>query len=126
MKQDVYEQFAAKALSYLNSTEAFLKEQLPDYFQQILKYEFSWAIISIVVSVIFICLGVAIVKKALPMKEKNYRGDMSLTETGGLLLAVGVVLIGAFSIIGICHTRIATKIYLAPKVFIVDYLRGKE
>jgi hypothetical protein len=122
VKEETWDKFANKALQYLEGTEAFLKEQLPDYFQQVVTYHaissYVWTGISIVVLII----SGHFFKKGLLLKDKY--GDV---RESGLALCVGSgVFFAIFAISFCCSLETALKATLAPKVFIVDYLRGKE
>lgn len=114
---DVYEQFAQKALTYLNSTEAFLKEQLPDYFQQVVTY---YAIQSWAYFIIFLAATASMIVFA-------YRAWRNKDSYDPVFNAIIVLIIAALPMGAMFfNLNKALKATFAPKVFIVDYLRGKE
>lgn len=115
---EIYEKFAEKALTYLNSTEAFLKEQLPDYFQQIVSYYAveNWVYFGVWILIATAFAGLAFVCVREVKKDDDYIGGVILFTLVSLVLFV--CSLDSFSS--------ALKATIAPKVFIVDYLRGKE
>lgn len=116
MKEEVYEKFASKALAYLENTEVFLKEQVPDYFRQLLTYYTIQYWVGFVVIFIFTVAAALFAYKQVK-KEEYDKGFAAVLAVLLLLLPSG------FTVITFSK---ALKVTLAPKVFIVDYLRGKE
>lgn len=122
MKDEVYEKFATKALTYLESTEAFLKDQLPDYFQQVVKYYAIQSWVFVALSVIFIVISL----RAMKWGMKNYKEDEYKPEEYMPLFLGGAAVIIISACVIINNVQTGLKATIAPKVFIVDYLRGKE
>jgi hypothetical protein len=120
VKEEVYEKFATKALAYIENTESFLKEQIPDYFQQLVTYYAIQSTVYAVLSFAGLCVCAFFFHRYSTMKEKNYYSDEKFV--GCLFSSVFGVL---FAILVICNTSTALKAIYAPKVFIVDHLRGK-
>jgi hypothetical protein len=121
MKDDIYEKFADKALQYLNGTEAFLKEQLPDYFQQVVKYHAVEGWIYVGIGVLVTLAAIYFTKRVLIMGAAD-----KYNESYVALFIIGAV-VAVFSFgITIKNFTTALKATIAPKVFIIDYLRGKE
>jgi hypothetical protein len=121
MSKDVYEKFADKALQYLEGTEAFLKDQLPDYFQQVVKYHAIENWIYVGIGLLGAWIATSLARRGFRMAEADSCNESFLLP----LTAAGFV--GIFSFVLIVKSLpTALKATIAPKVFIVDYLRGKE
>lgn len=124
MKEEVFEKFANKALTYLENTEAFLKDQIPDYFQQVVSYYAiqSWIYVALSVSLIFCSFYILRIGHANAKKkdsEFNPESFMPHFIAGAFLFILSFVAFTDFF-------PTALKATIAPKVFVVDYLRGKE
>lgn len=124
MKQDAYEKFAEKALTYLEGTEAFLKEQLPDYFQQVVTY---YAVEAWIVTAVGIGLFIIAIICGRTCYKEGSKGVCDMDDSKFILSMI----VGLFTLvfgIGLAASKFPTalKATIAPKVFIVDYLRGKE
>ncbi len=126
MKKEVFEKFAYKALQYLDGTEAFLKEQLPDYFQQIVTYYAIQSYVFLFLSFISLAISLIIISKSLKVKEKSCWGEMAIPERHVVCIIIFSTIGIIATIVSIEQTKTALKATIAPKVFIVDYLRGKE
>lgn len=126
MKDDVYEKFATKALTYLDGTEAFLKEQLPDYFQQVVTFYAIQSWVFLALSVLMLCgsavCGWQMVKSF--KRSSDYEHDEPYIYMPLMAAAIILLVFGGAGTVK--NTKSALKATYAPKVFIVDYLRGKE
>jgi heme/copper-type cytochrome/quinol oxidase subunit 2 len=121
---EIYEKFAEKALGYLESTEAFLKDQLPDYFQQVVTYHAVEAWVYVGLGVICWIIACASFFRLRKENAKESRQQEEIIQTICGILMVLPMIIGLFLVT--CNLPTAIKATIAPKVFIVDYLRGEE
>lgn len=94
--------------------EAFLftKEQAPDIINQLLIWQF-WS--GILVGLFcFIILSLMATIYFITLKRNNYRTD-------GFIEFIFLMLGTLPAIVGVCHIGSAIKIYLAPKVYLLEY-----
>jgi hypothetical protein len=119
---EILNTFANKMLSAVESMEEFGREQIPDYIEQVLVYNFweSAAVnsVGILVSVVFLMAAIFCWHKG--KVTKNY---CACWEFGWIVLPILAVLITVISLLDAGSTML--KIKLAPKVYIVEYLRGQ-
>jgi|SRR6478736_557273 len=118
------DQLIDRLIGYLNSTEVFLKEQVPSFIEEIIRYYtvYYWTLSITAILQILLCLFVI---HRIYINDKNNEGIFYDSE---VILVAGAV--GSFfaSIISICELYTGVhrliQIYLAPKLFLLDYLRG--
>lgn len=113
MKEEIVNKFMEKMLSYVNNLEQFASGEVPRYIQELLTYEMYKSIAWILVLLLPLMLAAVIIKIAI--KEKEGIGGLSFLTTLFLIVSffVGV------------NTKNIIKIKVAPRLYIVDYLRGK-
>lgn len=121
MKNEIYGKFTEKALVYLENTEAFLKDQVPDYFQQVVKF---YAIHSWVFSIVFL-IGLAFFCFVF-YKGIHHKKESHMDDTGFIMCFSGAVFGMIMAIFLMVYINKGIKATYAPKVFIVDYLKGNE
>lgn len=121
MKEEIYEKFAHKALTYIENTEVFLKEQIPDFFQQVVTYHatVSWVGFGLATTGCGLCVWIF-------FKGKNYKREDYLDERGFIAMLISCIVSAVLVCVATDNFSTALKATIAPKVFIVDYLRGKE
>jgi hypothetical protein len=123
--EQILNTFANKMLSAVEGIEAFGKEQIPDYIEQILVYNFWDSLISSALPIIicvFIITTFFLISKKTKWDEKDDTGKTEFHLFGGFIVVFLIVLLSGCFIIP--NARKALKIKLAPKVYIVDYLRN--
>ncbi len=125
--EEVLNTFANKMLTAVEGIEAFGKEQIPDYIEQVLMYNFweSTIIATVLASLILVFLVVFI----LGILKSNKTGwgvecpsPSAFTVIGSGFILIFLIPIGLADGI-VPNAKEALKIHLAPKVYIVDYLR---
>ncbi len=112
------EQLQAKLLEYLNSGEAFVKTQAPEYVNQALTF-YAWdANLDLTVSIISLILGIFLSCFSLGLASwrRDAEGRALICGIAGILF----FLTGAIGTTGNYSTL--KKIELAPKVFLVEKL----
>ena len=120
-KEELFGKVGTKALEYLNSAEMFAKTEVPEYLKEVIKYYSYSAYISIGFSVLLLGLGVFfswLFSKILKEDDKN-DGLVPL-----LFLIIGLFISAPTLFFKNIDTAIKTTV--APRVFLVDYFRGKE
>jgi formate-dependent nitrite reductase membrane component NrfD len=110
-KEEVFDQLATKGLQYLENFEQFAKTEIPDYFQQILTYNLNVSFFWLGVFGLIILLGCLL---------------MYVSKDSGDGMGFGVIIIMIFVLLSGFQIRDIVKIKYAPKVFLVDYLRGEK
>ncbi len=133
MKEELLNKFLDKSLSYLESAEAFTKEQVPDYVAQLYKWFIINASIDLLTATVIPIVVLIIVYKIFKwtIRKDKKSGDYVVcsSDREGMLAAVasaGIVIFAILVIGGMSSLKKIIKITIAPKVYLVDYLRGKK
>lgn len=134
MKEEVANKLMEKALSYLNSAEAFVGDNVPKYIEELLSFKifehlvgyFDHAIPWSVIGIIVIILAKYLLKTA--DLDRNFCKEKDISEAKMfIIMASCILLIPTF--IAITNTDQllqAYKAYKAPRVYLVDYFKGKK
>ena len=126
MKEELLKQFTARLIHYVDSAEIFLKGNVPDYIEQLLKYETYHQVSTLVAGFATITLlGIALVF----LYKKLYANQTvdADSEIGFWFFSIVVSLLCVvwFTTKGMSTINTIVKINVAPKVYVVDYLRSK-
>lgn len=115
------EKLIAKILEYLESTEAFLKAELPPFFEEALSYYFWSAFIVLMVCLIMFVIGVYLIIKSLTELKEQYPDGWAYGMVSiGFLMMLLSFLVGTFKVNQIM------KVTLAPKLYLIDEFRGRR
>lgn len=111
------EELLSKALEYLNSGEAFFKEQAPDFIKQLIAF-YSWQ-----VSFEMWFFGAALILVGVLFVVFVFIAVMDGNDGCGFgAVAVGGIFIGCLIGFG-ASIENAKKLELAPKVFLIHALK---
>lgn len=113
-------QILTKIIESVTSVQNFVLEQAPDVIQQLLAWNFYfgliWGILGALTSLTLICV---FFKKFLPWADSLDRYDKDF------VMFLGSVIFGIFltisALVGICNLTEALKIYIAPKLWLIEY-----
>lgn len=123
---EALEKLIEKGLEYLNSTEVFLKEQIPDYLKQVIKWRIIISIYWLIVSLVAGFFSYKAIKHGFVLDGlDNYEGRI---YRGEWKFFGGVGAFFSFIMFSCCADSIL-KCLLVPKVFLVEYLsnlRGEK
>lgn len=115
-----------KALEYINSTEVFLRDQLPDFIQQYLTWCLAESIFYIVISLIpVIVCGISLL---FISKKYGNKIDYDAYNTNSVIIShlVNCIMLVVFLIVSCVvipiNSKNILKIKVAPKVFLVEKL----
>jgi len=111
MKEDIY----SKLLDYVNKTEMFFNDQLPDFFNQIINYGKYMGIIGLLISIFIVVLSIFIIKNN---KHTDYESIKFATKY--------FVFFAVLCLFGLCivyQIDVVYKAFFAPKLYILDYLK---
>ena len=116
------EKLVEKALLYLQNTEDFLVEQVPDYMSQVLEYHFYSG-------VIYLSIGTILLLSVIPSMIIVYKEDKKQSAKCNDFLLIGGTLYTLFGLsTGIMCFALnfsnTLKIFLAPKMFLVEYFQN--
>jgi hypothetical protein len=115
-KEELLEKSLAKILEYLEKAESFTVENAPLYVKELLEYE-AWRSLNLMTLGLFACLapviGYLLHKKRHPQCQP---GDFPRE------LLLFLVPLGVF--VFICHYDTYNKIQKAPRVFLINHLKG--
>jgi cytochrome c biogenesis protein CcdA len=124
MKDEILKQFTEKLIGYVNSAEILLKKNVPDYIDQLLKYEMLHHIIILLIGFAILFLWFGIARFIYVKFIKEHGNSENLVILAGVSTIFLLVWIIWFFASGTSHINSIIKINVAPKVFIIDYLRG--
>lgn len=106
-----------KIVEYAGQTEAFVKDQVPDYIQQLLEFEFMWGVVAMSAALFFFLWGVFIVIVCM-------FGDKKINDEAcsfALLYTLGSTALLIICVLS--YGKDVVKIKYAPKVYIMDYVK---
>lgn len=108
-------ELAQKVLEMLTAAEGFVLEQAPDVVQQLLVWQFWSSVVGFVICLVvfFVCAWAV---WRLFKSADNYGPDPVI-----IIPSVAVII---STLIGCISFFNALQIHLAPKVFLLEYLRG--
>ena len=111
-----------KLIEYIDSTKDWVLETAPEIFQQIVTYGF-WK--SLILSALFFSIGLACVFLIrFCYKAPKDQWNMMQDRYVALSLISGVIAL-IFFVGFLCNIETFIKATVAPKLYIIDYLRGK-
>lgn len=110
------EKIGQKLLEYLQSTEAFVKEQAPDFVRELLAYQLMTSTMWAVFCGLVFAAGVAGFVYGVVKRSDEYG-----PETGILIPSAMFIILGFLFCAG--NTEKALKIHFAPKVYVMEYAR---
>ena len=127
MKEELLKQFTARLIHYVDSAEMFLKGNVPDYIEQLLKYEMYHQISILTIGFVMLALlGIVILflyRKVYLNGKTSEDADVSFWFLSVMLFFLWIVW---FATQGLCSINRIVKINVAPKVYIVEYLRKNK
>jgi small-conductance mechanosensitive channel len=116
MKEEVVE----KILEYLNETQDFVLEQLPQVIQQALRYEKVAAFVLATLMLVLLTLAIFVFYYSLQHPGLDKYGSRSTASVLGMFLPGAL---SAFLFIQFCVSADRLiKIYLAPKYFLIQLI----
>ena len=108
-----------KMIQYLEMAEGFVKTEAPDLIQQYLTYE-AWASErTMYIGIAMIVIGVIAIYLCIALYEFNEGASIAIGIFSTGLLFVGLI-------IAPCEYFNLKKIEMAPKVVVLDYLKGTK
>jgi len=111
-----------KLIKYLETTETFVAEHAPDYIQQLLEYEFLSSILCLTG---IAALAIVVILWGRSMHSRDSEGvNISEGEVIPFFFTVMIIVIVGI-MTGVNSVDTLVKIKVAPKVFIMDKLRGE-
>lgn len=122
MKEEVNK----KLLEYVERTDAFLTDQVPDYISQLLKYYKIKHTVYIVVCLLFIGLSAYLVQKGIDVPRKEYgwnKGDITHQEILCYVAAGAIMIYPCTELVP--NILRLFKLKIAPKVFIIEHIKGR-
>lgn len=125
---EILNTFANKMLSAVEGIEAFGKEQIPDYIEQVLLFNFWEDAFYIAIPLVLLYVFYRFFKKTEFSKaEFDYMGaPENRTAFRVYISSVILAVVSIWSVIAVLSlSPEMVKIKIAPKVYIVDYLRAR-
>ena len=130
MKEDLTKELLEKGLQYLKSAEAFTKDNIPKYIEEILAFQvydesvdLLWSLFPIMLSTIAIYY--AVIKKYSKDGKKirgvEMNGEEGEEMTGLLLFGCAALFFG--SLMAVTSLLDIVKIYVAPRMYLIEYFQ---
>jgi len=122
------EEIVKKLFEYIDGTKDFVLENLPEVFQQIALWGRTICIIDLVIGSILLVLSIYGINKNLILVRNR---DICALEDYKFKEPRNRVFMWIFSVLSIVGLIYfisgihGLKAFIAPKLFIIDYLRGK-
>lgn len=118
-KDDLINKFTQKILVYLEKTESFMAKEVPGYLEEILTFGFYNEVLNIVLSVLFLLISVFVIKYLIKISKNDNDFEASA------LVVVACFIGWIFCIVTLVNsTRDLMKIKTAPRVYLIDHVRG--
>lgn len=117
------EQLLQKLLEWLRNTEDFVTDQLPDFIQQVLKYEKISTYLSAGLMIVLLCIAISI--GYYYWKHRTPPGDNLSSDIWSFFgIYVPCIASPILFIQLCCSIDKLVKIYIAPKYFLLNLLAG--
>jgi len=115
--QNAVQQLISKSLDGIDTTTVFLNDQLPIYVQQLLLWYGFYYFILFLLTITFTCVAIKCIKTSLaaPWEYEDFR-----MENGGCAIIAFVSIIIASTTMNLTWLQI----WIAPKVWLVEYARS--
>lgn len=112
------DQILQKLLEYLQNTEDFVLEQVPEIIQQVLRYEIisTYMGAGILLFIIILCIGLNI------YLWKYSEDTIKNTITSSIIYPISSIALPFLFIQFCCLIDKLVKIYIAPKYFLIDLI----
>jgi TRAP-type C4-dicarboxylate transport system permease small subunit len=101
----------------------FAKEQIPEFIQQLIRWQIGTNIFKLIVCIILLTLAIWLGVKYFSIIIKKWYEFDEIHIAFLVSWILGTVFMGIMSFIYIiCNTSNLLKLWLAPKVFLIEYL----
>ena len=117
--ENVTDKLTTKLLGYLDNTEIFLKEEVPDYLDQVLQWMFWESVLASILGLGLLVASYFLMRAANNECKKSDQNEGIII--GGFVGGVFALLFGIM--LFACNITTVVKVKVAPKVVLVDYLR---
>lgn len=114
MKQELLDKLLTDLLSIVEKGTTLVAEQLPLIAQELLQYRLCIAIVGVGIGLLFFILAALVFSKT-----KNVR--CTDTKVGITIGAIILAVVGASIVLA--NGTTAIKIKIAPRLYVIDYLR---
>ena len=121
MHNNSLSQFTEKFLNYLEKSDFSLKENIPDFIDQLLKFKLMDNILSFTLGILILLFIIFLIRKIIKLSQDN---RIVTRNNYALFLVILIPWALWFFTEGINNIRNIIKIQTAPKVFILDYLKS--
>ena len=127
-KTQIVDKFLNKALGYLESAEAFAQEQIPAFIEEVLRFKVYEESVDILWGLLFIVVGILVIyitsfRKYGDEKETLIESDEDFVPVSfffGLLPIIFGILMGITSSLDV------VKIKVAPRMYMLEYIKELE
>ena len=125
MKEEILKQFTEKLMHYANNAELFASKNVPAYIEELLKFKMydhiAMAFVLTTIFVVTLAFTVIVIMRARKLKDQDHAFVISFIPS-----LITLIMFIVFSTKGYLHIREAVKIKMAPRVYVIDYLRGNK
>ena len=110
-----------KLLEYVEKTDVFLSDQVPDYINQLLKYNLFETTVWLSANILVLLLCIGGVKYGYDLPREGYSQTLSMVSVLSYIAGGSGIFISFCGMTG--HLLKLIKIKITPKVFIVEKLK---
>lgn len=133
MSKELMEEFAKKAMSYLQTVEAFTKTEVPAFINEILQYKMYYEGVMVAVGLLLILISTLVYLKFNKKDEDGksmlqpYTGDHA-NHYDFDIVGFSCLFSGIPIICGLCmtisHTLKVIMITVAPRLYLLEYFKS--
>lgn len=130
-KEEIVNGFLDKALSYLESTEVFVKQEVPIYIEELLNYKFFEHVSQGLIYSLAVCLvfGTFLSFILLAFSNEFYGLFGKCVKTKIKVIAFSCLVSYSFMftlglVVNFSDFKKAYMVKTAPRVYLVEYLKG--
>lgn len=113
------EEFQKYLMNILEKTGEFLGAEIPEIAHQILAFNMASSILYLIVSILVITIVSIGYKKLWVSLEESFEVDRTMGRIFGGIFSL--VAVGSMLSTGVSHIDTILKIWLAPKVYLLEY-----
>lgn len=118
MKEEILKNFNL-FLDYAKQGVDFMKDQAPLYIQELIKYNICLYSFYSFICVVCLIIGIILAFKAYHFSKEDYYDNEGIVMSFSIISLCAIPISLGFLIYNI---RMLLTVYLAPRVFIMDYL----
>ena len=128
---EISEKLLQKLLAYAQNLETFTKAEVPAYIQELLDFKFMEHLLNYFIPIFILGVILTVIGILVYRFREFFKGDGGFDETRIVTTVGSCIISGVLLLLFIvrisCYDPLlqAYKIKTAPRVYIIDYLKGE-